>query len=124
MTEKKRIPAKKLSFSDAVTEVEEILDRLEGDDIDIDDLSVEVGRAVELIKVCRTKLEKTDQEVRTLVADLQVGEAETTVAKDGAVAADAGAVTADAGAVAADSGALAADGDADATEESDEALPF
>lgn len=110
MTEKKRIPAKKLSFGDAVTEVEEILDRLEGEDIDIDDLSAEVGRAVELIKVCRTKLEKTDQEVRTLVADLQAGEAETTVAKDAAVAADPDAV--------------AADGGAGATAESDEALPF
>jgi len=34
-------------------------------------LSEEVRRAVELIQVCREKLEKTDTEVRDLVAGLQ-----------------------------------------------------
>jgi len=68
---KKATPAKKLSFSEAVDEVEEILSRLEREAVDIDDLSTEVKRAVELIQVCRAKLDKTDTEVRELVADLQ-----------------------------------------------------
>lgn len=71
MAEKKRGRGKKPSFGEAVTEVEEILTRLEGEEIDIDDLSREVKRAVELIKLCRSKLEKTDREVRELVADIQ-----------------------------------------------------
>ncbi len=70
-TSPKRTPAKKLSFGEAVSEVEEILAGLEQDEIDIDRLSEEVKRAVELIQVCREKLEKTDTEVRDLVAGLQ-----------------------------------------------------
>lgn len=52
-------------------EVEEILTGLEAEDVDIDRLGAEVKRAVELITVCREKLEKTDREVRDLVAGLQ-----------------------------------------------------
>ena len=67
----KPTPAKKLSFGEAVTEVEEILAGLERENVDIDSLGTEVKRAVELIQVCREKLEKTDNEVRGLVAGLQ-----------------------------------------------------
>jgi exodeoxyribonuclease VII small subunit len=70
-TNPRKTPAKKLSFGEAVTEVEAILAGLEADDVDIDRLGEEVARAVELIRVCREKLEKTDGEVRGLVADLQ-----------------------------------------------------
>ena len=67
----KPTPAKKLSFGEAVSEVEEILMALEREDVDIDTLGAEVKRAVELIQVCREKLEKTDAEVRGLVSGLQ-----------------------------------------------------
>lgn len=67
----KRAPARSLSFGEAVTEVEEILAGLEQDEVDIDRLGAEVARAVELIQVCREKLERTDREVRDLVAGLQ-----------------------------------------------------
>ena len=69
-TNPKKTPAKKLSFGEAVGEVEQILAGLEQDEVDIDRLSEEVKRAVELIQVCREKLEKTDREVRDLVAGL------------------------------------------------------
>ena len=73
MAEKKAkpTPAKKLSFGEAVSEVEDILAGLETENVDIDSLGEEVKRAVELIQVCREKLEKTDAEVRGLVAGLQ-----------------------------------------------------
>lgn len=70
-TNPKKTPAKKLSFGEAVGEVEQILAGLEQDEVDIDRLSEEVKRAVELIQVCREKLDKTDREVRDLVAGLQ-----------------------------------------------------
>lgn len=66
----KKTPAKKLSFGDAVGEIEQILADLEADEVDIDELGEQVKRAVELIQVCREKLEKTDAEVRDLVAGL------------------------------------------------------
>ena len=62
---------KKLTFGEAVAEVEKILADLEQDEVDIDRLSDEVKRAVELIQICREKLEKTDGEVRELVAGLE-----------------------------------------------------
>ncbi len=71
MAASKKKPAKNLSFGDAVAEVEEILSGLEDDNVDIDKLGEEVRRAVELIQVCRGKLEKTDAEVRQLVEGLQ-----------------------------------------------------
>ena len=73
MAASKKKPAKNLSFGEAVTEVESILAGLEDDNIDIDKLGEEVRRAVELIQVCRGKLEKTDAEVRQLVEGLQAG---------------------------------------------------
>lgn len=67
----KKKPARNLSFGEAVAEVEEILAGLEQDEVDIDRLGDQVARAVELIQVCREKLERTDREVRDLVAGLQ-----------------------------------------------------
>jgi len=72
--EKKPIPPRKLSFGEAVTEVEEILARLEDDEVDIDLLGQEVARAVALLQVCREKLTKTEGEVRDLVSGLQADE--------------------------------------------------
>jgi exodeoxyribonuclease VII small subunit len=66
----KKIPVSKLSFSEAVAEVEDIVGRLESEQTDVDELSSEVQRAVELISACRTRLERTDLEVRDLVARL------------------------------------------------------
>jgi exodeoxyribonuclease VII small subunit len=52
-------------------EVEEILADLETGNVDIDTLGREVARAVELITLCRQKLEKTEAEVKGLVAGLE-----------------------------------------------------
>ncbi|TFG88383.1 MAG: exodeoxyribonuclease VII small subunit [Gemmatimonadales bacterium] len=88
MAERKRTLAKKLSFGEAVREVEEILAGLEADEVDIDQLGDQVGRAVELIQVCRQKLEKTDREVRDLVSGLSAepgtGDAEAAPDEPGA----------------------------------------
>ena len=73
----KKAPASKLSFGEAVNEVETILVDLERDNVDIDHLGDQVKRAVELIQVCREKLEKTDGEVRELVSGLQDKDADT-----------------------------------------------
>ncbi len=83
MAASKKKPAKNLSFGEAVNEVEEILAGLEDDNIDIDKLGAEVRRAVELIQICRGKLEKTDAEVRQLVEGLQSsGSSDETPASD------------------------------------------
>ncbi len=67
---------KNMSFGEAVGEVEQILARLEDDEVDIDKLGGEVARAVALLQVCREKLSKTETEVRDLVSGLQADGAE------------------------------------------------
>jgi len=71
VAEKKKTPVSKLSFSEAVSEVEDIVARLESEQTDVDELAGEVKRAVELITACRSRLEKTDREVRELVSQLE-----------------------------------------------------
>jgi exodeoxyribonuclease VII small subunit len=70
------------TFGEAVAEVEQILEEIENDDVDIDVLGEKVKRAVELIQLCRGKLEATDKEVRGLVEQLQADDAAGDAAKD------------------------------------------
>jgi exodeoxyribonuclease VII small subunit len=65
------------SFGEAVQEVEDILGRLEGDEVDVDELTVEVKRAVELVGLCRDKLRRTELEVKEFVAQLDQDEEPT-----------------------------------------------
>lgn len=66
----RKTPVNKLSFSDAMAEVEAIVSKLENEETDLDELSAAVKRAVELIGSCRQRLERTDLEVRELVSRL------------------------------------------------------
>jgi exodeoxyribonuclease VII small subunit len=59
-----------LSFNDALAELEQILGRLERDDVDLDRLAIELGRAAELLEVCRSKIRKAELEVSHIVEKL------------------------------------------------------
>ncbi len=59
------------SFGEALQEVEAILARLEKDEIDVDELSGEVKRAVVLVDLCREKLQRTELEVQEFTARLR-----------------------------------------------------
>jgi exodeoxyribonuclease VII small subunit len=52
-----------LAYSDAIEEIERILGQIEGKDLDIDELSGNVNRALALIRVCKGKLRKTEDEL-------------------------------------------------------------
>lgn len=56
-----------LNYSDALKELEEILSSIEGDDTNIDTLSQRVSRATELIKFCRSRLLKVEEEVNGIL---------------------------------------------------------
>lgn len=51
------------SYKAAVTELEEILNKMESDQCDIDSLSAYTARALELLKFCKERLFKTDAEI-------------------------------------------------------------
>ena len=59
-----------IGYADAVAELEEILEQLDGDEIDVDHLAAQVRRASELITLCRSRLSSARMEVTRIVADL------------------------------------------------------
>jgi exodeoxyribonuclease VII small subunit len=61
---------KEFSFSEAVTEIEDILRQIESGELDLDKLSVEVRRASELIRQCQKKLRTTEEEINSIFKDL------------------------------------------------------
>ncbi|MBK3519142.1 exodeoxyribonuclease VII small subunit [Carboxylicivirga marina] len=61
---------KKLTYNDAVSEIEEILQQIENEELDVDDLSAKVKRVSALIKTCKDKLHKTEAEVEKILNDI------------------------------------------------------
>jgi exodeoxyribonuclease VII small subunit len=61
---------KEFSFTDAVGEIEKILQKIESGDLDVDKLAVEVKRASELIRQCQKKLHNTEEEINSIFKDL------------------------------------------------------
>lgn len=59
------------SFSAAIGELEAILQRIDGDEIDIDRLADELRRATELLELCRGKIRKAEVEVHQIVDRLE-----------------------------------------------------
>ena len=55
---------KKLTYTEAVAEIEQILARLRGEQIDVDTLSAEVKRATELIAQCKAQLTDVETAVK------------------------------------------------------------
>ena len=53
---------KKPTYTEAVAEIEQILSRLRGEQIDVDTLAAEVKRATELIAQCKAQLTDVEQE--------------------------------------------------------------
>ena len=60
---------KKIDYEAALSEIEEIVNKMENDEFDIDQLSVNLKRAQTLIKLCRDKRTKTDAEIKKLLGE-------------------------------------------------------
>jgi len=57
-------------FGEAVSELEEILQRIESEEIDIDELAAELKKAARLLELCRSKIRKAEVEVTQIVQSL------------------------------------------------------
>ncbi len=62
---------KKTSYSEAIEELESIVEEIENEDISVDELSEKVKRASELIRICKSVLFKTESEVNSILKELQ-----------------------------------------------------
>lgn len=60
---------KNKSYEEAVTQLEDIVRKMENGDLDIDKMSKELKNAKELIKLCKDKLTKTEEEIKKILED-------------------------------------------------------
>jgi len=61
---------KKISYTEAFNELQEILKQIESGEPDVDQLSEKVKKAAELIKICKSKLYETETEIEKILEDL------------------------------------------------------
>ena len=52
------------NYEEAVSQLEEIVKKMESGELDIDMMSTELKNAQQLIKLCKDKLTKTDEEIK------------------------------------------------------------
>ena len=58
-----------LKYEQAYQELQSIVRRMENDELDIDQMSEQLKRAQQLIKLCKDKLTKTDEEIKKILAE-------------------------------------------------------
>ncbi|MEG1574045.1 MAG: exodeoxyribonuclease VII small subunit [Bacteroidales bacterium] len=58
------------SYSEAITALEKIVEKLQGDNCKIDDLKLYTKQSVELLNYCKEQLFQTDEELKKLLDGL------------------------------------------------------
>jgi exodeoxyribonuclease VII small subunit len=58
-----------IKYEAALAELQSIVSKMENDELDVDQMSVQLKRAQELIKFCKVKLTKTDEEIKKILAE-------------------------------------------------------
>lgn len=62
---------KKTSYNEAFAELQQILEKIENGALDVDELTEQVKKAAELIKLCKGKLFETESEIEKILEDLE-----------------------------------------------------
>lgn len=60
---------KKIKYNEAVKEIEDILLKIENEELDVDDLSEKVKRAYFLLRLCKEKLHSTEKDIKNIMND-------------------------------------------------------
>ena len=58
-----------LKYRKAIERLDEIISKIENDDVDVDELSLQVKEAADLVKLCKAKIDKAEMEVKQVVDD-------------------------------------------------------
>lgn len=58
-----------VKYREAIERLDEIISQIESDEIDVDELSLQVKEAVNLVKLCKAKIDKAEMEVKQVVDD-------------------------------------------------------
>lgn len=62
---------RKVSYSEAMAEIEDILEKIENEELDVDELAEKVKRVSILLKTCKDKLTKTNVQVETILKEME-----------------------------------------------------
>ena len=62
---------KKVSYNEAMAEIEEILEKIENEELDVDDLAEKVKRVSTLLKICKDKLQSTNEQVEQILKEME-----------------------------------------------------
>lgn len=62
---------KKVGYVEAINEIEDILAKIEDNELDVDELSEKVKRVAVLLKICKDKLRKTESEVENILKEME-----------------------------------------------------
>lgn len=60
-----------MTYNQAISELEEIVRKMQAEDCDIDNLANYTALSLELLKTCKNKLLKTDQELQKILEELK-----------------------------------------------------
>lgn len=60
-----------INYTQAFEELQQIVRDMEDGEITVDELSVKVKRATELIKICKKKLTTTEEDVNQILKELE-----------------------------------------------------
>jgi exodeoxyribonuclease VII small subunit len=63
--------ANEINYTEAFEELQQIVRDMEDGEITVDELSVKVKRAAELIKICKNKLTSTEEDVNLILKELE-----------------------------------------------------
>ena len=69
--------SEQLSYTRAFEELQELVSLIERGEISIDELSEKVKRAAILIKICKTKLASTEEDVNQILKELEKSDGES-----------------------------------------------
>ncbi len=61
----------KMTYSQAIAELESIVKEMQSENCSIDNLSKYTSRSLELLKICKAKLLTTDEELKKILAELE-----------------------------------------------------
>jgi exodeoxyribonuclease VII small subunit len=60
-----------INYTEAFEELQQIVGDIEEGEISVDELSIKVKRASELIKICKNKLTSTEEDVNQILKELE-----------------------------------------------------
>ena len=61
---------RKITYNETVNEIEEILNKIEQEEFDVDELAEKVKRVSTLLKICKDKLMKTNEQVEQILKEM------------------------------------------------------